>query len=614
MDTNANESNTEVTDSTNNQPENAAVSAQAEEQEHDNQHDELHQAEDFSGLGKEELLKRMEEASSNPDPDHVKGTIQKLKETFRELVREEMDAKRRAWEENHDSEDDKFEPAPDFVADKFEEYVKKYNQKRAEIRRVRDVEQRKNYANKMALVDELKALAESSESMNKAFEKLQALQARYREIGPVPQANVEELRKVWQHHLDRFYDVVKISRELRELDFKKNQDLKAELITKVEALQNEPSVRRALDQLHTFHEQWREIGPAPKEVNDQLWEQFKAASDKIHVRKQALLEDNKAKQQENLQAKLALCEKMEADAEKTYDSHKGWQDANNAVEALFAEWRKIGHVPKEDEEKTWKRFKEARQKFFRNREAYYAQQRDDFRKNLAEKIALCEKAEKLKDSTDWKGAAMQFKRMQDDWKKIGPVPRKVSEKTWLRFKAAADAFFENRNKQFAAADALLKENVTAREALIAEASAANLGEDLASARAALSDLQKRWNEMKPAPRSDFERLENAWKKVQEQLFAQLKEKGGDENTLQRIKYDQLKQTEKGRDQIYRERSNIQERIKKLQAEITTIENNLGMFSKSKGAQSLVADYQSQVEKHKAEVAKLKAQLKQIPRE
>ena len=614
MDNTTNEAKQQELDSTIGNPKIEEVSAPIEDQEQDSHHDELHQLEDLSGLGKEELLKRMEETFSNPDPDQIKGTIQKLKDTFRELVREEMEAKRRAWEEHKESEDDKFEPAPDFVADKFEEYLKKYNQKRTELRRSRDTEQRKNLANKMALVDELKALAESSESMNKAFEKLQALQSRYREIGPVPSTDVEELRKVWQHHLDRFFDVVKISRELRELDFKKNQDLKNELIAKAEALKEEPSVRRALDQLHLFHEQWREIGPAPKELNDQLWDQFKVASDKTYARKQVLLEDNKAKQVENLAAKIALCEKMDVDAEKVFDSHKNWQEANNAVEALFEEWRKIGHVPKDDEEKTWKRFKESRQKFFRNRETYYAQQRDDFKKNLAEKVALCEKAESLKISTDWKGTAMQFKRMQDDWKKIGPVPRKVSEKIWFRFKAAADAFFENRNKQFAAADALLKENIVEREALIAEANDANLGEDLLSARTALGELQKRWNEMKPAPRNDFERLENAWKKVQEKLLLQLKEKGGDENTLQRIKYDQLKQTEKGRDQIYRERSVIQEKIKKIQSEITTIENNLGMFSKSKGAQSLVADYQAQVEKHKEEVAKLKAQLKQIPRE
>ncbi|MCX6313080.1 MAG: DUF349 domain-containing protein [Bacteroidetes bacterium] len=614
MDNTTNEAKQQELDSTIGNPKIEEVSAPIEDQEQDSHHDELHQLEDLSGLGKEELLKRMEETFSNPDPDQIKGTIQKLKDTFRELVREEMEAKRRAWEEHKESEDDKFEPAPDFVADKFEEYLKKYNQKRTELRRSRDTEQRKNLANKMALVDELKALAESSESMNKAFEKLQALQSRYREIGPVPSTDVEELRKVWQHHLDRFFDVVKISRELRELDFKKNQDLKNELIAKAEALKEEPSVRRALDQLHLFHEQWREIGPAPKELNDQLWDQFKVASDKTYARKQVLLEDNKAKQVENLAAKIALCEKMDVDAEKVFDSHKNWQEANNAVEALFEEWRKIGHVPKDDEEKTWKRFKESRQKFFRNRETYYAQQRDDFKKNLAEKVALCEKAESLKISTDWKGTAMQFKRMQDDWKKIGPVPRKVSEKIWFRFKAAADAFFENRNKQFAAADALLKENIVEREALIAEANDANLGEDLLSARTALGELQKRWNEMKPAPRNDFERLENAWKKVQEKLLLQLKEKGGDENTLQRIKYDQLKQTEKGRDQIYRERSVIQEKIKKIQSEITTIENNLGMFSKSKGAQSLVADYQAQVEKHKDEVAKLKAQLKQIPRE
>jgi hypothetical protein len=613
MDTNANEPNHSQPETNLVNPEVVPVTAIPEEQEPENQHDELHPAEDFSGLSKDELLNRMEEASSNSDPEQVKGTVQKLKETFRELVREEMEAKRRAWEATKESDDDKFEPAADFVSDKFEDFVKKYNQKRSELRRQRDVEQKKNLGKKHELIEELKALAESSESMNKAFDKLQDIQAKWRDIGPVPQADMNELRKTWQHHLDRFYDVVKISRELRDLDLKKNQELKTELVSKVAVLKDEPSVRRALDQLHAIHEQWKEIGPAPKEANDKLWDQFRAASDKVHERKQALLEDNKVKQQENLGLKVALCEKMDAEAEKTFDSHKSWMDANDAVEALFTEWRKIGHVPKEDEEKTWKHFKEARQKFFRNRESYYAKQREEFRKNLADKIALCEKAESLKDSTDWKGAAMQFKRMQDDWKKIGPVPRKVSEKTWQRFKAAADAFFENRNKQFAAADALLKENVTAREALIVEANAADLGADLASAREVLASFQKRWAEMKPAPRNEHDRLENEWKKAHDHLFAKLKEKGGDENTLQRIKYDQLKQTDRGRDQIYRERSNIQEKIKRLQAEITTIENNLGMFSKSKGAQSLVADYQSQVEKHKDEVAKLKAQLKQIPR-
>ncbi len=613
MDNKVNEQKIESTESFNETVDISAIKNQHEDLEQENEPDALHALEDFSSLSKEELLNRMEEAVSSVDLDQVKSKIQKLKDTFRELVREELEAKRRVWEEHKESDDDKFEPVADFVSDKFEDYLKKYNQKRTELRRSRDADQRKNFANKMALVDELKALAESSESMNKAFEKLQDLQLRYRKIGLVPQGNVEELRKVWQHHLDRFFDVVKISKELRELDFKKNQELKIELIAKAEALTGEPSVRRALDQLNQFQEQWREIGSASKELNDQLFDKFKLAADKTYVRKQAMLADNKLKQVENLASKVALCEKMELSAEQIFDSHKNWQDANNAVEVLFVDWRKIGHVPKEDEEKTWKRFKDARQNFFRNRESYYSKQREDFKENLVAKIALCEKAESLKENVDWKNTAIQFKRMQDDWKKIGPVSRKVSDKIWFRFKAAADAFFDNRNKQFAVADALLKENVIAREALILEASNANLGEDLSSARLALAELQKRWMELKPAPRNDFERLENAWKKVQELLFVQLKDKGGDENTLQRIKYDQLQQSDKGRDQIIRERSAIQERIKKLQAEISSIENNLMMFSKSKGAQSLVAGYQAQVEKNKTEVDKLKLQLKQIPR-
>ena len=593
------------------QPENLHTDT---EHEGDHPHDDLHPVEDFSGLDKAALLAKLEEAAGNSDPDHVRATVQKLKEVFREHVKEELEAKRREWEAHKEGEDDTFEPAPDPLSDKFEEVLKRYNQKRNELRRNRETEQRHNYAKKLALLDELKALAESSESMNKAFEKLQELQARWREIGQVPAANVQELRQNWQHHLDRFFDVVKISRELRELDYKKNHELKSELITKAEALKEEPSVRRALNQLHEIHEQWREIGPASKENNDQLWEKFKAASDKVHERKNVLLEDQKAKQQENLVKKLALCERMDAEAEKTFDSHKGWQQANDAVEAIFAEWRKIGHVPKAEEENTWKRFREARQKFFRNRELFYSKQREEFKKNLDAKIALCEKAEALKENTDWKNTANQFKRLQDEWKKIGPVPRKVSEKTWQRFKAAADAFFDGRNKQFAAADAAYKENSAAREALITEAEAAQLPDDLNAAREMVAAFQKRWSEMPPSARNDRERIDNAWKAAHEKLIGQLKEKGGDENTLLRMRYEQLHQTERGKDQLYRERMNIQDKIKRLQGEINTLETNLGFFGKSKGAQSLVADYQSKVDHAKAEVDKLKAQLKMIPRD
>lgn len=576
--------------------------------------DELQVIEDLSGLDKAGLIRRMEEACASTEPESVRLIVQKLKELFREIVREELETKRRAWEATKEGDDDTFEPAADFDADHFEDLLKKYNQKRTELRRQRDGEQRRNYQVKLGLLDELKALAETSESMNKAFDKLQDLQKRWREVGPVPSANVQELRQNWQHHLDRFFDVVKISRELRDLDYKKNQELKNELIAKAEALAEEPSVRRALSQLHEIHEHWREIGPAAKEVNDQLWEKFKAASDKVHERKNALLEDQKAVQAENLVKKQALCVKMEEESEKTFDSHRGWQDANTAVEALFAEWRKVGHVPKDDEDKTWKRFKEARQKFFRNREGFYAKQRDEFKKNLEAKNALCEKAEALRESNDWKGTADKFKRLQDEWKKVGPVPRKVSEKIWQRFKAAADAFFENRNKHFAAADAAFKENAAAREALIAEANAAVIPDDLNAARELLASFQKRWAEMPPSPRNERERLDNGWKAALDKLMGQLKAKGGDENTLNRIRYDQLRQTEKGKDQLYRERVSLQEKIKRLQGEINTLETNLGFFGKSKGAQSLVTEYQAKVDHAKAEVDKLKAQLKMIPRD
>lgn len=588
-----------------------AIHADGEDAEH---HDELHPVEDFTGLSREELFAKLQEINNHPDLDPSRGNVQKIKDLFREHTKEELDKKRRGWEATKEDEHDVFMPSADTLSDKFEDLLRKYNQKRTEQKRLKEVETRNNLRRKIELLDELKALAETSESMNKAFEKLQDLQARWREIGPVPSANAGELRNNWQHHLDRFFDVVKISRELRELDHKKNHDLKEELIHKAEALAQEPSVRKSLDQLRVLHEQWKEIGPAGKEQNEQLWERFKVASDAVHARKQVLLEDAKAKQEENLKAKTALCERMDAEAEKTYKSHRDWQEAGKGVEALFEEWRKIGHVPKEDEDKTWKHFRDSRLKFFRNREAFYGQQREVHKQHVADKMALIEKAEALKESTDWKNTPQKFRNLQEEWKKTGPVPKKQGDKLWERFRGAADHFFENRNKHFSEQDASYKANSEAREALISEAKTVTLPAELAEARNVLTGLQKKWSELPPAARADKEKLDKDWKAVQDNLFAQLKERGGDETTLQRMRYDQLKQSDRGREQLQRERMNIQDKIKRLTGEINTLETNLGFFGKSKGAQALVADYQQKVDKARAEVDRLKAQLKQIPRE
>lgn len=589
--------------------------AESGEEQHDEPHDELHAAEDLSGLSKTQLLHKLAEVTAGDDTESIRGIVKQLKDTFREIVREEMDARRRAWEATREGENDTFEPAPDHEAERFEELIRNYNRNRAEQRRKKDLDQVRNLQQKLLLIEELKTLAESSDSMQKAFEKVQDIQNRWRTIGPVPQAQAQELWQNWQHHQNRFFDVVKISRELRELDMKKNQELKEELIAKADELKNEASVRRAIDRLHQLHENWREIGPAPKEVNDALWERFKAASDAVHSRREAMMLDVRKEQDANLKLKLELCAKMDAEAAKEYDSHKAWQDANALVEGLFAEWRKIGFVPKADEDRTWKHFREARQLFFRNRESFYMKQREAFKGSLNEKIRLCEEAEKLSVSTDWKNTANAYKRLLDDWKKVGPIPRKQADKLWARFKAASDAFFNARNNQFAAADAELKANVAAREAIIQEAAATALPDDMAEARKVLTDLQNRWQQLPGVPRDDRNRLDSSWKDAIDALYNKLREKsGGDDTSLQRMRYEQLQQTDKGRDQLYRERAAIQEKIKRTEHEINTLETNLGFFGKSKGAASLVADYQKKVDAAKEEVKRLKAQLKQIPRD
>lgn len=582
-----------------------------EEGEH---HDELPTAEDFTSLSREELFAKLNDLANQSDLDPTRGSVQKVKELFREHTKEELEKKRREWEASKEDEHDVFMPSADKLADQFEEVLRKYNLKRTEQKRSREAETRTNLRRKIELLDELKALAESSESMNKAFDKLQDLQARWREVGAVPPANASELRNNWQHHLDRFFDVVKISRELRELDHKKNHELKEELIAKAEGIANEPSVRKSLDTLRVLHEQWKEIGPAAKDVNDQLWEKFKAASDAVHVRKQALLEDAKEKQGENLKLKTALVEKMDAEAAKEYKSHREWQEAGKTVEGLFEEWRKIGHVPKEDEDKTWKQFRDARLKFFKSREAYYGQQRETHKKHVDDKTALIARAEALKDSTDWKNTPIKYKQLQEEWKKTGPVPKKIGDKLWERFRGAADAFFQNKTKHFADQDANYKANSDAREAFINEQKAVVLPQELNEAKNVIAEQQKKWSELPYAARADKDRLDKEWKAVQDAMMSQLKERGGDETTLQRMRIDQLRTSDKGREQLQRERMNINDKIKRLTGEINTLETNLGFFGKSKGAQALVADYQQKVDKARGEIDRLKAQLKQIPRE
>jgi len=584
--------------------------------EHDEDtHEDLHPEEHFTGLGKDELLAKMEEAHAGADPEHFRHTVRKLKDAYRELSKEELEAKRRAWEAQKEDEDDEFAPAPDARDERFEELLRKYNFRRTEYRRDREKMLKQNLQVKLGIIEELKQLHETSDSMQKAFDKLQDLQQRWRETGPVPQGYADDLWKSYHHHISRFYDVVKISRELRELDMKKNQELKEELIKKAEALKDEPTVKTALNQLRQLHSKWREIGPAPKDANDALWERFKVASDKIHERKGELEAELRVKREANLAAKTALCEEMEAFSAKTHDSHKSWQDANKACEAIFERWRGIGFVPKEDEDKTWKRFKEARNKFFRNREAFYAKQREEYKKNLDQKTELCAQAEALQNSTDWKNTANAFKKLQDKWKTIGPVPRKHSDKIWKRFKAAGDKFFESRGKQYAEADAAFKQNVTARETFIASLADVQLGDDMKANKEQVRKLQEEWNALGEMPRADRPRLENAFREAMGKVYEQLKEKaGGDETLLQRLKYEQLQQTERGRDQLYRERLHLQDRIKKLQGEIITLENNIGFFGKSKGAQSLVTDYQTKIDNAKAEVTQLKAKLKMIPRD
>jgi len=574
--------------------------------------EELPSDEDFHGLSKAELINKLEEALKNEDLISHRNKVENIKEAFRALTKEEIEQKKKEFEETKEEPDEEFE-YHNPLNEKFDELYKEFNSKRNEQKKKREKYLNDNLKQKKEILEALKTLPENTSNISVGFEKLQSLQGLWRSIGPVPAGTADSLWKNYQFYVSKFFEGVKISKELRELDFKKNQELKNELIEKAEKLSQEPSIKRSLEQLPALQEKWREIGPVPKEATDELWNRFKAAADKIYDRKKEYLEQVGEKRRENQVAKMSLSEQLEKIAEVHYPTHKDWQDANDRVNHLMEAWKKIGFTPKEDKETAWSRFKAARQQFYENKEAFYNKNREEQNKNLEEKIKLCEQAEALKDSTDWRNTSNTLKNLQVKWKAIGPVSRKHSDKIWKRFRTACDHFFNAKAQQEAATEQELQKNIDAREQFIKNIESLELSEDPKENVNKLKELQAEWNALGEVPTSRKEQINKAYQKAVEAKMGSIAGKSGDSGHLfSRMKHEQMLQTEEGKRQLISLKSGLRERIKKLQAEVNQLENNIGFFGRSKNAQAMVVDFQQKIDRTKEEIKKLTDQMKAIP--
>ena len=469
-----------------------------------------------------------------------------------------------------------------------------YRKERAEYNRQLEKERENNLALKEAVIADLKALLEKQEDVNATFPEFREIQNRWRAVGPVPAQSYRNINETYQLYVEQFYDMVKINRELRDLDFKKNLEAKEEFCAQAETLAESSNVVEAFRELQKLHEQWKEFGPVAKEFRDQIWDRFKAATAVVNKKYQAFFEGMKEQQAENLQKKTVLCEKVEEIAEREVTSSNEWNAFSKEIEDIQKEWKTIGFASRKDNQKIYDRFRAACDKFYGRKRDFYNEYKDSINVNLEKKVAICEEAEALKTSTDWKKTADRYIALQKEWKEIGAVPRKKSEQLWKRFRAACDEFFAERDKN-AKPENDFYGNLKAKQRLVEEIKAYEITGTEADAEA-LKAFQARWNEIGFVPFKEKDKIAQAYKDAVHEKFP------NNGRNARRGRGGKPQLSEKDR---------LIQKYHALEQDIVTYENNIGFFAMSKNSEPLIKQMQERIAQAKEELKALAEQVKAL---
>ena len=546
-------------------------------------------------LTKEEILAKLTELVET-SVETSRGEVEALKQAYYKIRRNEVEELKKEFIADGGEEKDFTAPA-DETENKIKDLLTSYKEKRAAILAEEERVKAANYALKLQLIDQLKELCESQDDFNKLYNSFKDIQQRWKEVKAVPQEHVNELWKNYQIYTEKFYDIIKINNQFRDYDFKKNLELKTALCETVEKLGNEPDVISAFHQLQKLHQQWREIGPVAKELREDLWARFKAASTVINKRHQEHFEKLKAKEQENLDAKTVICEQIEAIDFSALKSFKDWEEKNKEVIGLQEKWKTIGFAPKKYNVKIFERFRAACDEFFKRKAEFFKSIKESMAGNLEKKKALCEKAEALKESTDWKATADILSKLQKEWKTIGPVPKKYSDAVWKRFIAACDYFFEQKNKATSSQRSVEQENMVQKKAIIEKLNTIDAQETPEEdAGNTIRELMKEWNSIGHVPFKEKDKLYKQYHGVIDKLFDKLN------LSASQKKLSNFKSSISKEGNLYREREKLVRAYENMKNEIQTYENNLGFLtSSSKKGSSLVTEMNRKVEKLKADL-------------
>lgn len=534
--------------------------------------------------------------------DATRNEVEALKQAYYKIHRSEVDELKKAFLTAGGEEKD-FVAPEDETESKIKELLNVYKEKRAAILAEEERVKAANYALKLQLIDQLKALTESQEDFNKLYNDFKDIQQRWKEVKAVPQEHVSELWKNYQTYSEMFYDIIKINNQFRDYDFKKNLEMKTALCETVEKLQTEPDVISAFHQLQKLHQQWREIGPVAKELREDLWSRFKAASTIINKRHQEHFEGLKAKEQENLEAKTAICEQIENIDFPALKSFKDWEEKNKEVIALQDKWKTIGFAPKKSNVKIFERFRAACDVYFNRKSEFYKNIKDEMEKNLELKKVLCEKAEALKDSTDWKSTTEKMIALQKEWKTIGSVARKHSDAVWKRFISACDYFFEQKNKNASSQKSVEQTNLAAKKALIEKINTIDEA-DHDEALAALKGYMTEWNTIGHVPFKEKDKIYKEYHEAVDKQFDRLKVDQNDRKMQTfRNSLSDMSNGERGKGKLYGEREKLMRMYERMKNELQTYENNIGFLSiSSKGGGGLLKEMERKIDKLKDEMA------------
>ena len=555
----------------------------------------------LAGKSKSEIVDMLALIIEQELAGDIRLQVEQLKTAFYKLHRAQVDAQLREAAEQGVT----IEIAPDADEARLKELLKVYRDYRDKVAAENEKVKEENYAKKLEIIESLKALISSEETLNITFNRFRELQARWKEIGQVPQSKTNDLWETYNLHIERFYDFVKINKELRDLDLKKNYQAKLDLCEAAEALAEQENIVEAFRKLQKYHDQWREIGPVATEQKEAIWERFKAASSIINRRHQEHFESLKQEQLANLERKTALCEAAELLIANAPTSHKEWNKAGESLMELQNQWRTIGFAPKKENTKIYDRFRSACDRFFELKHAFYADVKDDMERNLSLKEALCEAAELIQDSEEWKEATDKLLELQAEWKKIGTVSRRHAEAVWNRFRAACDRFFERKSEHFSSVEKQYEDNLSKKLALLEEMESAEV-----KSFDAIKEYQRRWSEIGYVPIKAKDEIQKRYKQAIDKMFAVVRSSGR-EQSLSRFKERVNSLRQDGERRLRSEREKLYNRVRQLEQEVATLENNIGFFTKSKGAESLIADVNEKIAKTKREIADIIEKIKMI---